>query len=172
MISQKYNEINGIKVFHPDINESHDDYNAKGLDSIYMAEEKHFWFTARKELIYAEMKNIIEIGTGNVSRFLKYSGYTNISVGEMHLNGLKYAKGYGILRSRYFFMAIIPLVYLRTILNKNDKIDVKDEEVEETISMSPLLNNILLFILRIENKINNLLLNLFGGSLFIIARKI
>ena len=43
-------------------------------------------------------KKIIEIGagTGNVSRDLQQHGYNNISVGEMHINGLKYAKNYGI----------------------------------------------------------------------------
>ena len=206
--------------------------------------------------------SIIEIGagTGNVARFFIQEGYTNVSVGEMHLNGLKYAKGYGIkecyqfnllntpfenefdvvcmfdvlehikddnlalqniyksltkkgnivltvpshnwlwnrddaiaghkirytrkqlveklekngfevITARYFFIFIAPLLYLRTILNKDDKSDIKEEEYSNDISMHPLLSNILLLISRVENKINNYLPNLFGGSLFIIARK-
>ena len=270
MLLHKYKEIDGIKIFHDDIDDDHTDYNAQGLDNLYQAEEQHFWFIVRKEFIFKQMKNIINMsskiieigaGTGNVSRYLKQNGYKNISVGEMHLNGLKYAKGYGIkecyqfnllntpfknefdtvcmfdvlehieddnlaleniyksltkngnivlavpshmwlwnrddtiaghktrytkkelidklqangfkiIKARYFFIAITPLLYLRTILNKDDKSDIKDEEFSNDISMNPLLSNVLLFLSRIENKISSFLPNLFGGSLFIIARKI
>lgn len=269
MITQKHKEIDGIKIFHDDIDENHSDYNSNGLDNLYKAEEKHFWFMARKEYIlqnfnkYIQQKSkVIEIGagTGNVSRYLNLNGYEDISVGEMHLNGLKYAKSYGmkecyqfnllntpfekefdtvcmfdvlehieddnlalknvskmlngggnivltvpshmwlwnrddsiaghkirytkkelmqklknngfeIITARYFFTSITPLLYLRTILNKDDGSKVRDEEYSSDISMNPLLSNILLFISRIENKINRYLPNLFGGSLFIIARK-
>ena len=269
MVTQQYNVVDGIKVFHNNVEEEHKDYNAKGLDSLYQVEEKHFWFIARKEFIYEQIKNIIaktsniiEIGagTGNVSRFLKYKGYKNISVGEMHLNGLKYAKSYNIeecyqfnllntpfeeefdsvcmfdvlehikdddlalqnvykslttngyiiltvpahmwlwnrddaiaghkrrytkkelvtklennnfkvLTAKYFFMFIIPLLYLRTIVNKDDKLDIKEEEFDGDISMNTILSNILLFISRIENKISSFLPNIYGGSLFVIARK-
>lgn len=269
MFLHKHEEIDGIKIFHDDIDNNHTDYNAQGLDNLYNAEEKHFWFIARKEFIFQQMKNIIDMsskiieigaGTGNVSRYLKQNGFENISVGEMHLNGLKYAKGYGIkecyqfnllntpfenefdtvcmfdvlehieddnsalqniyksltkngnivltvpshkwlwnrddaiaghktrytkkelidklqtngfeiLKARYFFIAITPLLYLRTILNKDDKSNIKNEEFNIDMSMNPLLSNILLFVSRIENKISNFLPNLFGGSLFVIARK-
>ena len=105
MIISNYKEIDGIKVFKDNIESDHEDYNSKGLDNLYKYEEKHFWFIARKEFILSRFKkhidkenNIIEIGagTGNVSRFIKLHGFKNISVGEMHLNGLKYAKSYGI----------------------------------------------------------------------------
>ena len=269
MILKPYKVIDDIKVFDEDIDINHADYNAQGLNNLYQAEEKHFWFIARKEFIFQQMKNIIDIsskiieigaGTGNVSRYLKQNGFENISVGEMHLNGLKYAKGYGItecyqfdllntpfenefdtvcmfdvlehieddnlalqniyksltkngnivltvpshmwlwnrddtiaghknrytkkelidrlhangfeiLKARYFFIAITPLLYLRTNLNKDDKSDIQDEEFNNDISMNPILSNILLFVSRIENKINRFLPNLFGGSLFMIARK-
>lgn len=264
-----YKELDGIKVFHT-TNDDHSDYNARGLDIIFQAEEKHFWFIARKEFINQEIRkyidkssSIIEIGagTGSVSRYLMQNGYSNISVGEMHLSGLLYAQQYGIdkcyqfnllktpfedefdvvcmfdvlehieddnlalqniykslknngkivltvpshmwlwnredivaghkrrytkkalinklqkngfeiLNARYFFMTITPLLYLRTILNKDDGSDIKNEEFNKGISMNPILNNILLYASRLENKISNFLPNLFGGSLFIIARKI
>lgn len=270
MIVQEYKEIDGIKIFHNDVEENHNDYNSQGLDNLYNAEENHFWFRARKEYILQNFKEyilnnnkIIEIGagTGNVARYLNLNGYEDISVGEMHLNGLKYAKNYGmkecyqfdllntpfenefdtvcmfdvlehiedddnalinvykmlngggkivlsvpshmwlwnredavanhkirytkqqlteklelngfeIVTSRYFFIFITPLLYLRTILNKDDKTKVKEEEYTNDISMNPILSNILLFISRVENKLNKILPNLFGGSLFIIARKI
>ncbi len=270
MLTQDFKEVNNIKIFHDNANEDHSDYNANGLDNLYSQEEKHFWFLARKEFILQNFSKyilkdnkIIEIGagTGNVSRYLKENGYENISVGEMHLNGLKYAKSYGmedcyqfdllntpfenefdvvnmfdvlehiedddkalenvykmlnndgkitmtvpshmwlwnrddaiaghkirytkqelidklekngfeIVQARYFFIFITPLLYLRTILNKDDKSDVKKEEYNNDISMNSIVSNMLLFISRIENSINKFLPNIFGGSLFVIARKI
>lgn len=269
MIIKEYKEVDNIKIFHENMDESHEDYNSKGLDNLYLQEEKHFWFIARKEFIlqntvvYIKPEDkIIEIGagTGNVARYLQKNGYENISVGEMHLNGLKYAQSYGmkecyqfdlldspfenefdvvcmfdvlehiaddglalqnvnkmlkgggeimitvpshmwlwnrddaiaghkirytkkelvqrlekngfeVLSARYFFISITPLLFLRRILNKDDESKVKDEEYNSDISMNPFLSNILFFLSRIENKLNRFLPNLFGGSLFIIARK-
>lgn len=269
MIVKEYKEIDGIKVFDSQIDNNHLDYNSKGLDRLYKEEEKHFWFIARKEFILHNIKNyislekkIVEIGagTGNVSRYLMQNGYEDISVGEMHLNGLKYAKNYGIkecyqfdlldtpfenefdnvclfdvlehikddtlalqninkslktngkivltvpahmwlwnrddaiaghkirytkkelikkleangfdvLTAKYFFISITPLLYLRTILNQDDKSDVKEEEYSKNLSMNSTLNSILLSISRIENKINKFLPNFFGGSLLMIASK-
>ena len=68
-------------------------------------------------------------------------------------------------------MAITPLLFLRRVLNKDDGSKVKEEEYSNDISINPTLSKILLFISNIENKINRFLPNLFGGSLFIIARK-
>ena len=105
MITRDYIEQDNIKIFDPNISKNHLDYNALGLDNLYAQEEKHFWFIARKEFIFQNIQKyvkksnkIIEIGagTGNVSRHLKINGYKDISVGEMHLNGLRYAKSYGI----------------------------------------------------------------------------
>ncbi len=264
MIIRDFIEQDNIKIFDEDIKENHADYNAVGLDNLYAQEEKHFWFIARKEFILRSIKQhikkstkIIEIGagTGNVSRYLQNNGYKNISVGEIHLNGLKYAQGYGIsecyqfnlldtpfedefdavcmfdvlehieeddfalqnvnkslnkrgkivltwlwnrddaiaghkrrytkkelinklkvngfeiLKARYFFIGIIPLLFFRTILNKDDKSEVKEIEFSNDISMNSVLSNVLLFISRVENKISHLLPNIFGGSLLIIAKK-
>jgi len=105
VITKEYKEVDGIKIFHKNIDDDHKDYNSKGLDKLYGQEEKHFWFIARKEFILKNFQKyinknskIIEIGagTGNVSRYLQKNGYENISVGEMHLNGLKYAQSYGL----------------------------------------------------------------------------
>ena len=207
-------------------------------------------------------EKIIEIGagTGNVSRYFVSNGYKRISVGEMHLRGLRRAKGYGIkecyqfnlldtpfedefnacfmfdvlehikgddfalqnvnkslhksgkivltvpshmwlwnrsdaiaghkrrytkkelinklegngfviLKARYFFMSITPLLFLRTNLNRDDKSEVKDAEFNNDMSINPVFSDVLLFISRVENKINHLLPNIFGGSLLIIAEK-
>ncbi len=269
MILEHYKEFNGIKIFNENINEDHQDYNAKGLDNIFAQEEKHFWFIARKEFIYIQMlkfiskvSKIIEIGagTGNVSRYLKYNGYKNICAGEMHLNGLEYAINYGIencyqfdllrapfenefdtvclfdvlehieddtvaleniwrmltiegsliltvpahkwlwnrddaiakhkrrytknelikklenngfdiLVSRYFFIIIVPLLFLRRIFNRDDGRDMTMAEYDKEIVMDPISNAVLLLLSRIENRLNAFLPNFFGGSLFIIARK-
>ncbi len=269
MIIRDFIEQDNIKIFDEDIKENHADYNAVGLDNLYAQEEKHFWFIARKEFILRSIKQhikkstkIIEIGagTGNVSRYLQNNGYKNISVGEIHLNGLKYAQGYGIsecyqfdllnspfenefgavclfdvlehikqdglalknvhqsltkdglvvltvpshmwlwsrddavaghktrytkkllikklmdnnfkiLTAKYFFMSIVPLLLLRTILKRDYSSQVRHEEHEDGIVINSMINRILLFVSRIENRINLFLPNLFGGSLLIIAKK-
>ena len=56
MIIKEYKEIDGIKIFHENVDENHDDYNSKGLDNLYVQEEKHFWFLARKNFILQNFK--------------------------------------------------------------------------------------------------------------------
>lgn len=70
MITQEYKEIDGVKIFHSDQDESHEDYNSKGLDNLYKQEEKHFWFIARKEFILQNVQKYIEklIEIGNVAK--------------------------------------------------------------------------------------------------------
>ena len=263
MIVGNYVEIEGVKVFPKYINEKSNDYNSQGLDILFDEEMSYFWFLSRKEFIFQQMKryvdfssNIIEVGagTGNVSMFLKQKGYLNISVGEMHLNGLKYAKSYGldrcyqfdllcspfknefdvvcmfdvlehiyddnkallnsyqmlkpngqiiltvpahkwlwhrgdaigghkrrynkkelssilnkngfsIVNARYFFISIVPLLLLRKLLN------YRENEEKSNFHINPIINKILLFISRIENKCNRFLPNMFGGSLLLIAKK-
>lgn len=101
----KYEDVNGIKVIHSDVTESHEDYNVKGLTSLYNSENKHFWFLHRKQFIYQELsrlipidKRIIEVGagTGSVARYLIEKGYRNFAIGELHFQGLRYAQSYGI----------------------------------------------------------------------------
>lgn len=269
MIIKDFINKDGIKIFNPETKDDHTDYNAKGLDNLYSQEEKHFWFIARKEFILKNaisyinnQSNIIEIGagTGNVARYLQKNSYKNISVGEMHLNGLRYAQSYGIkncyqfdlldtpfenefdtvcmfdvlehlpdddialanthkmlnaegiilltvpahkwlwnrddavaghkvrytkkqliqklekngfevLTARYFFIFITPLLLLRRFMNKDSGAAVEEHEYNKDISMNPFLSKALLFLTRIENKLNNYLPNWFGGSLLVVARK-
>lgn len=115
----KPKECNGIKIYHDDIAYSHKDYSARNLEYLYKAESEHFWFVHRKKYISNQMKkyisndaNIIEIGagTGGVSRHLISSGYTNISVGEMHISGLEFAQSYGIKNCYQFDLLRSPFV--------------------------------------------------------------
>lgn len=103
MITKPFKLINSHKVF--EIAQNEDDYKESGFKELFLNEEKHFWFITRKEMILKYMQKyinkdakIIEVGagTGNVTRYLLKNGYKNISVGEMHLNALEYAKSYGI----------------------------------------------------------------------------
>ena len=267
MIEKPYTEHNSIKVF--DTATNHTDYNPIGLDNLYQAEEKHFWFLSRKEFILNTIEHyitktakMIEVGagTGNVSRYLLQHGYSNLSVGEMHLNGLLYAKHYGIQKcyqfnllqspfkeefdcvclfdvlehieddttalknihkmlmpkgfliltvpthmwlwsredkiaghkrryskevlvnkltqsnftiekSQFFFIFIVPLLFLRKILQKDNKTEPTEEEHSKEIRLNPFINRLLLKINRFENKLHHLLPNNFGGSILIIARK-
>ena len=79
MIIRDFLEEDNIKIFDKDVMENHADYNAQGLDNLYAQEEKHFWFIARKEFIFQNIKQFISVnekiieigaGTGNVSRYL------------------------------------------------------------------------------------------------------
>lgn len=269
MITKEFKKVNNIKIFDENIIDSHQDYNSKGLDVLYSQEEKHFWFISRKFFILQNFNKyikkgskIIEIGagTGNVSRYLKENRYENISVGEMHLSGLKYAQSYGIkdcyqfnlldspfenefdvvcmfdvlehiendmlalknankilkddgyialtvpahmwlwnredkilghkirytkkdleekirknnfeiVSSRYFFISIVPLLFLRKFIKRDNKSEVSQDEHNYDISINPIINIILLFISNLENKINSYLPNFFGGSIFIIAKR-
>ncbi|MDQ7057296.1 MAG: class I SAM-dependent methyltransferase [Ghiorsea sp.] len=269
MLLQEYKEMDGIKIFHDDIDEHHADYNSQGLDNLFKEEERHFWFLARKEFIFQSMKSVIKFtskvieigaGTGNVSRYLKEKGFSNIAVGEMHSNGLRYAKSYGIdecyqfdlLRapfahefdticmfdvlehieedktalvnihkmlksegkvvltvpahrwlwsrddavaghkrrytkkeltsklieagfdievSRYFFILIVPLLWLRRLLHRDTGEVVLTKELSNDFSINPTVSTILYYISKLESMANKFLPNFFGGSLLVIARK-
>ncbi|HAI70299.1 MAG TPA: hypothetical protein DCM38_12795 [Gammaproteobacteria bacterium] len=49
-----------IVIFHPEIVKDHEDYNSTGLDILYAAEEKHFWFLARKQRIINIFKKYVQ----------------------------------------------------------------------------------------------------------------
>jgi 2-polyprenyl-3-methyl-5-hydroxy-6-metoxy-1,4-benzoquinol methylase len=107
--SAEYEE--GIFLFNRDIMEDHDDYKAVGLDQLYRHEREHAWFRHRVKIIrrafaaYVEKdEDILEVGagTGHTARALMDDGYRNLSIGEIHKNGLLYAKQYG-LKNLYQF---------------------------------------------------------------------
>lgn len=257
----------GIVYFHPGIPEDLKNYNAKFYEELYRHEQKHFWFTSRKNVILRHFKDfvkpeesILEIGagTGDIMRELISKGYKNVAVGEIHASGLKYAKNYGIkqlfqfdvnkspfknhfdvigafdvfehldnddlalknikqmlkrygrviitvpahnwlwsdidrqsghlrrynsktlqellernsfeiLAARGFFASMLPLLYVRTLLNK--KKSNKKLEDRNGFKINPQINWMFKTIMLIEN---SLIMNIpasFGGSIIIIARK-
>jgi 2-polyprenyl-3-methyl-5-hydroxy-6-metoxy-1,4-benzoquinol methylase len=104
MIIREYKKIDNVFVFDDNICENHPDYYSEGLDGHLECENKHFWFVARKEFLLSRFNKYIDeqsrgidigAGTGNVTGYLISNGYENICVGEMHKNGLEYARRYG-----------------------------------------------------------------------------
>ncbi|MFN4219964.1 MAG: methyltransferase domain-containing protein [bacterium] len=81
--------------------------------------------------------------------------------------------GFKILVARYFFISIVPLLFIRKFLYTKEFFEnsKKKGRNEIDISLNPLLNIFLLFLTRIENSVNEFLPNFFGGSLFVIAIK-
>lgn len=101
----------GLVIFHPVDSAIHGGMESCILDDVISFEDKHFWMKSRRDFIksifnkYVNYANkIIEIGagTGSITRCLLENGYNDISVGEVHLSGLEYARSYGI-KQRYQF---------------------------------------------------------------------
>jgi SAM-dependent methyltransferase len=101
----------GVVLFDRSVRPDREEYTAEGLDALYRFERQHAWFRHRLRVIrkafaeyVAKDEEILEIGagTGHTARGLLEDGYRHLSVGEMHLNGLLYAKQYG-LQSLYQF---------------------------------------------------------------------
>ena len=150
MIVESYNSIDGIKVFHDDIDANHSDYNSNRLNNLYTQEEKHFWFISRKELILQEVEKvipknskIIEIGagTGNVSRYLEGNGYRDISVGEMHYAGLRYAQEYGINNCFQFDLLRSPFENEFDTVGMFDVLEHIDDDCFALKNVSRMLRN-------------------------------
>lgn len=117
MISSDYEIQDDIFIFHKDIAELNEDYNASGLDLLHKFEETHFWFLSRRELIYRILQKYIRkgesiletgAGTGNTSAYLISKGYTDLAVSDMHASGLEYARRYGLERLYQFDLMRTP----------------------------------------------------------------
>jgi 2-polyprenyl-3-methyl-5-hydroxy-6-metoxy-1,4-benzoquinol methylase len=109
----------GMLVFNREILPDHEDYQAEGLDALYQYEQKHFWFKHRLKLILSAFRrhvgkteSIMEVGagTGHTARALMDARYSNLSIGEIHRNGLLYAKGYGLNRLYQFDLRSPPFL--------------------------------------------------------------
>jgi len=76
-----------------------------------------------------------------------------------------------VVEVRFFFIVILPLLFLRHILNRDDKQVATNNEIHQKITINPIINNLLLGISRLENRLSKWLPNTAGGSLLLIAVK-
>lgn len=79
--------------------------------------------------------------------------------------------GFKVLEARYFFVFILPLLWLRTKVNRDDGSAVKDEEYDIDLTVNSVINKCLLALCVIEDKIKKYIPNIVGGSLILIAEK-
>jgi|GEM_PF-329807 len=77
-----------------------------------------------------------------------------------------------ILEAKHFFVSIVPMLFLRALLQKpdNEKISAR-KLAEEQVSINPILNNILFVVLWCENKILKMFSPKIGGSILVVAEK-
>ena len=101
----------GIVLFEPEVRPDHEDYKSEGLDALHAVEGDHPWFRHRLKVIrgafaahVGKNEDILEVGagTGHTARALREDGYGSLSLGDIHVNGLLYAKQRGF-RALYQF---------------------------------------------------------------------
>jgi 2-polyprenyl-3-methyl-5-hydroxy-6-metoxy-1,4-benzoquinol methylase len=80
--------------------------------------------------------------------------------------------GYKITYASHFFVAILPLLFIRALLTKNDLSEPTKEEQLGSINMNPILNFILYWVTHVENKILRYLSSPIGGSIILVAQKV
>ena len=80
--------------------------------------------------------------------------------------------GFEVIRARNFFTTIIPLLFLRKIINHDsDKNLEKDEILNYDIKKNPMVNFFLDKLLSLELKLTKNLNPSIGGSIILIARR-
>lgn len=79
--------------------------------------------------------------------------------------------GFKVEVARYFFISIVPLLLLRTILNRDKNTPICEEEYHKEIKIGKVANYFLLRLMRLENSMHKYIPNLFGGSLFVVGKK-
>ena len=87
------------------------------------------------------------------------------------LKKLVHQNGFNILEMKHFFISILPLLFLRKILNKDNHKNLCDNKVKEEFKINPILNFICKLMLNIENQILKKVSPKIGGSIAIVAEK-
>lgn len=135
-LREPLSEVSGIYIFSPPKPGAQKDYNADHLDLLFAAENKHFWFLSRKKRILSVFEKYVskfdrclEIGsgTGNVSQYLVNAGY-DMTVGELHIQGLKYAQKYGLKKCYQFDLFDPPFENHFDVIAMFDVIEHLDED--------------------------------------------
>lgn len=243
------------------------DYPTEGLANLAAAEDRHFWFKTRRQLICSTVarflprkSRFLEVGagTGYVAKGLQSAGY-DVAVGEYYMSGLRFARAKGInechqldifnppfsnafdaiglfdviehfeeddlalancrkmlkdggylfatvpahawlwnredqiaghkrrynkkqlqavalsaglelIDVRYFFVSILPLLILRSLISPDHRGHVTPAERMREIKITPI-NSILEWLTNWENRFQKMIPNLTGGSLMLVARK-
>ncbi len=80
--------------------------------------------------------------------------------------------GFCVLHGSYFFSAIFPLLLLRHFIEPDDRSPVSKEEMgEREIRINPFLNSLLFRLCRLENKLDQWVSKVPGGSIILVAEK-
>lgn len=77
--------------------------------------------------------------------------------------------GFEVLEMKYFFMSIVPLLFVRSVFKADRGRNYKGCRAEASAA-HPVIGKILVWICRLENRLIDFLPNFCGGSLFVIAR--
>ena len=78
--------------------------------------------------------------------------------------------GFKVLEVSAFFISILPLLYLRRLINKDNGV-VKDEDLKNRFRVNPVLNFILGKILTLEVKLLSNISLKYGGSILLVGEK-
>ena len=79
--------------------------------------------------------------------------------------------GFKILESRYFFLSILPLLAMRSLRDRVFPSEVREGDHMRDVQLHRVVNTLLLFITRVENRLLRRFKLPVGGSLFVVARK-
>lgn len=76
-----------------------------------------------------------------------------------------------VIEARFFFITILPLLFLRHLFKKDNGETVTEKEMNADIFIDPNINYLLLILTRLENYLLRWLPNFAGGSLLCVAEK-
>lgn len=109
-VIRDFQERDGIWVFDSHLDERISNYDARHLEELFQAEERHFWFLRRRDKICAIFDRYVSLsakvleiggGTGFIAAALKHLGFC-IEMGDIHLYGLQQAKNKGVSKLYQF----------------------------------------------------------------------
>lgn len=79
--------------------------------------------------------------------------------------------GFDVMVAKNFFVFIVPLLFLRSLLGKNAAKSSSEELAREQIKISPAANKMLYWLSRLENRLLKNFSPTVGGSIIVVAKK-